>query len=93
MIYLYGKGREVGIVYDISTLTEEEKNKGILVEGLPEKEHKDGYYSVLCLDKNNKPYWIYEEIKTQYNSLEKLVINNLLTKEQYKTLTGKDFTF
>jgi hypothetical protein len=90
MIYLFGKADKVSIVYDGSTLTEQDKVGGIAVEALPPKEDKDGFNAVLNLDKDNKPYWTYKEIVK--DTLEDLVRKELLTKEQYKTLTGKDFT-
>jgi hypothetical protein len=89
MIYLFGKADQVSIVYDDSILTEQDKVGGIAVEALPPKEDKDGFNPVLCLDKDNKPYWTYKEIVK--DTLEQLVRKELLTKEQYKTLTGKDF--
>jgi hypothetical protein len=89
MIYLFGQGDQVSIVYDDSSLTEQDKVGGIAVEALPPKEDKDGFNAILCLDKDNKPYWEYKEVVR--DDLEQLVRNNLLTKEQYKTLTGKDF--
>jgi hypothetical protein len=89
MIYLFGQADQVSIVYDGSTLTEQDKVGGIAVEALPPKEDKDGFSAILCLDKDKKPFWTYKEIVK--DNLEQLVRNNLLTKEQYKTLTGKDF--
>jgi hypothetical protein len=89
MIYLFGKADQVSVVYDGSTLTEQDKINGIAVETLPPKEDKDGFNAVLNLDKDNKPFWTYKEIVK--DDLEQLVIKNLITKEQYKTLTGKDF--
>jgi hypothetical protein len=89
MIYIFGKADQVSVVYDGSTLTEQDKVGGIAVETLPPKEDKDGFNAILCLDKNNKPYWEYREIEK--NTLEDLVRKELLTKEQYKTLTNKDF--
>ena len=89
MIYLFGKADQVSIIYDDSTLTEQDKVGGIAVEALPPKEDKDGFNAVLCLDKNNKPYWEYKEVVN--DTLEQLVERKILTKEQYKTLTGKDF--
>jgi len=62
MIYLFGKADQVSVVYDDSTLTEKDKVGGIAVEALPPKEDKEGFNAVLCLDKDNKPYWEYEEI-------------------------------
>jgi hypothetical protein len=89
MIYLFGKADQVSIVYDGSTLTEKDKKGGIAVEALPPKEDKDGFNAVLCLDQDNKPYWEYVEVVK--DDLEQLVRKELLTKEQYKILTGKDF--
>jgi len=89
MIYLFGKADQVSIVYDGSTLTEQDKVGGIAVETLPPKEDKDGFNAILNLDKDNKPYWTYKEIVK--DDLEQLVRKELITKEQYKTLTGKDF--
>jgi hypothetical protein len=89
MIYLFGKNDQVSIIYDGSSLTEKDKVGGIAIETLPPKEDKDGFDAILCLDKDNKPFWTYKEIVK--DDLEQLVIKNLITKEQYKTLTGKDF--
>jgi hypothetical protein len=89
MIYLFGKADEVSIVYDGSTLTEKDKVGGIVVESLPPQEKKDGFNAVLCLDTNNKPFWKYVPIPK--DTLEDLVRKEIITKEQYKTLTGKDF--
>jgi hypothetical protein len=89
MIYLFGKGDQISVVYDGSTLTEQDKVGGIAVESLPPKEDRDGFNAILCLDKDNKPYWTYKEVVK--DTLEDLVRKEILTKEQYKTLTGKDF--
>jgi hypothetical protein len=89
MIYLFGKGKSVSIIYDATTLTEQDKVGGIAVEQLPPKEDKDGFNAILCLDKDNKPYWEYREIVK--DTLEDLVHKEIITKKQYKTLTGKDF--
>jgi len=89
MIYLFGKDKDVSVIYDGSTLTEQDKVGGIAVEALPPKEDKDGFNAILCLDKDNKPYWEYKEIVK--DTLEQLVEKEILTKDQYKTLTGKDF--
>jgi hypothetical protein len=89
MIYLFGKADQVSVIYDETTLTEADKVGGIAVETLPPKEDKDGFNAILNLDKDNKPFWTYKEIVK--DNLEQLVRKELLTKEQYKTLTGKDF--
>jgi hypothetical protein len=89
MIYLFGKADQVSVVYDGSTLTEQDKVGGVAVETLPPKEDKDGFSAVLCLDTDNKPFWKYVPIPK--DTLEDLVEKEIITKEQYKTLTGKDF--
>jgi hypothetical protein len=89
MIYLFGKADQVSVIYDSSTLTEQDKVGGVAVEALPPKEDKDGFYAVLNLDKDNKPFWTYKEVVK--DTLEDLVRKEIITKEQYKTLTGKDF--
>jgi hypothetical protein len=89
MIYLFGKADQVSVVYDGSTLTEQDKVGGIAVETLPPKEDKDGFNAILNLDKDNKPFWTYKEVVK--DTLEDLVRKEIITKEQYKTLTGKDF--
>jgi len=89
MIYLFGKANQVSVVYDGSSLTEQDKVGGIAVEALPPKEDKEGFNAVLNLDKDNKPFWTYKEIVK--DTLEDLVRKEIITKEQYKTLTGKDF--
>jgi hypothetical protein len=97
MIYLFGKGNQVSVIYDATTLTEQDKIGGIAIEQLPLKKDKDGFNAVLCLDKDNKPYWEFVEIPkdtlaSPKDTLEDLVRKKLITKEQYKALTGKDFT-
>jgi hypothetical protein len=89
MIYLFGKADQVSVIYDGSSLTEQDKVGGIAVEALPPKEDKDGFNAILNLDKDNKPFWTYKEIVK--DTLEQLVRKQIITKEQYKTLTGKDF--
>ena len=89
MIYIFGKANQVSVVYDGSSLTETDKVGGIAVEALPPKEDKDGFNAILNLDKDNKPFWTYKEIEK--DTLEDLVHKEIITKEQYKTLTGKDF--
>jgi hypothetical protein len=89
MIYLFGQANQVSVIYDDSTLTEQDKVGGIAIESLPPKEEKDGFNAILCLDNSNKPYWEYVPIPK--DTLEDLVRKEIITKEQYKTLTGKDF--
>jgi hypothetical protein len=89
MIYLFGKADQVSVVYDGSTLTEADKVGAIVVEALPFTNTPANHTAQLCLDTNNKPFWKYVPIPK--DTLKDLVIKQILTKEQYKTLTGKDF--
>jgi hypothetical protein len=89
MIYLFGKGEEVSIVYDGNSLYEKSKENAIVIDKLPEKNTPKDHYETLCLDAFNKPYWKY--IPIPKDTLEDLVRKDLLTSDQYKTLTGKDF--
>jgi len=91
MLYIFGKDETISIVYDETTLSEEDKLKGVPVEKLPPKEEKEGFNSILCLDEDKKLYW--KLVPAPKDTLEDLVIKEILTKEQYKILTGKDFTF
>jgi hypothetical protein len=60
MIYLFGKDRDVSIIYDGNSLTQEAKKDAIIIEQLPPVEKREGYNAILCLDQDNKPYWEYE---------------------------------
>jgi len=89
MIYLFKNiDNSVNIVYSENTLTENDKQNAIVVESIPEQIHKPGFYEVLRLDKNNVPYWEYVEHETL--TPEKLLLERLISVEQYKKLTGKD---
>jgi len=65
MIYLFGKGNQVSIIYDDTILSEQDKVGGVAVDQLPPKETPDGYSEVLCLDNDNKPYWKYVKIEIE----------------------------
>jgi hypothetical protein len=65
MIYLFGKGRNLSIIYRPETLSEKDKQGGIAIEKLPPKSVIKGHNAILALDENNKPYWIYEPIKVE----------------------------
>jgi hypothetical protein len=89
MIYLFGKADQVSVVYDGSTLTEADKKGAVVIESLPPTNTPAEHNAQLCLDNSNKPFWKYVPIPK--DTLEDLVFKEILTKEQYKTLTGKDF--
>jgi hypothetical protein len=91
MIYIFKNLGFISLVEDESTLSEKDKQGAVaVVKELPKQEIKEGYFAVLDLDENNKPYWKYEKIEI---SPEIKVRLGMLTKEEYKNLTGKDFTF
>jgi hypothetical protein len=89
MIYIFGKGKNISIVYDGSHLNEQDKVGGLPFEKLPPVEEKEGFITQLYLNDNNELSWEYVEIPK--DTLETLVKKDLLTKEQYKTLTKKDY--
>jgi hypothetical protein len=89
MIYIFKSFGHTSIVYDESTLRPEDKKGGIAVSSLPPSNPPEGYYPIIDLDANNKPFWRYEPMPK--DTLEDLVRKQIITKEQYKTLTGKDY--
>jgi hypothetical protein len=91
MIYLFGQGHHVSVVYDGNSLSEQAKKDAVKVDKLPETKTPPEHEAILCLDASNKPFWRYEP--KPKDTLEELVRKEVITKEQYKTLTGKDFTF
>jgi hypothetical protein len=61
MIYIFGEGRDLSVIYDPSTLTEEQKVGGFTVEALPPKETPKGYREIL-IKEGDALRWEYEEI-------------------------------
>ena len=61
MIYIFGKGRNLSVIYDPSTLTEAQKQGGFVVEALPPKETPKGYREIL-IKEGTTLRWEYEEI-------------------------------
>ena len=61
MIYIFGEGRNLSVIYDPSTLTEEQKQGGFVVEALPPKETPEGYREIL-IKEGTTLRWEYEEI-------------------------------
>jgi hypothetical protein len=61
MIYIFGEGRNLSVIYDSSTLTEEQKQGGFVVEALPPTEIPKGYSAILVRD-GDTLYWEYEKI-------------------------------
>jgi hypothetical protein len=61
MIYIFGEGRNLSVIHDPSTLTEEQKQGGFAVEALPPKETPEGYREILIKD-GTTLRWEYEEI-------------------------------
>jgi hypothetical protein len=61
MIYIFGEGRNLSVIHDPSTLTEEQKVGGFVVEALPPKETPEGYREIL-IKEGTTLRWEYEEI-------------------------------
>jgi hypothetical protein len=61
MIYIFGEGRDLSIIYDSNTLTENQKVGGFVVEALPPKETPEGYRDIL-IKEGTTLRWEYEEI-------------------------------
>jgi hypothetical protein len=61
MIYIFGEGRNLSVIYDPSTLTEAQKQGGFAVEALPLKETPEGYRDIL-IKEGTTLRWEYEEI-------------------------------
>jgi hypothetical protein len=61
MIYIFGEGRNLSVIYDPSTLTEQQKVGGFAVEVLPPKETPEGYREIL-IKEGTTLRWEYEEI-------------------------------
>jgi hypothetical protein len=61
MIYIFGEGRNLSVIYDGSTLTEEQKKGGFAVETLPPTETPEGYREIL-IKEGTTLRWEYEEI-------------------------------
>ena len=93
MIYLFGTGEQVSIVYQGNTLTEENKAKATLVvEELPDEEEREGYYAVLYIDPESKELsYIYKEKSlTQEEKIQAFVDDGILTQEQADNLLNLD---
>jgi hypothetical protein len=91
MIYIFKNLETISLIQDDSVLSEKDKQGALaVVNELPKQDIKEGYFPVLALDENNKPYWKYEKAEA---SPEIKVRLGMITKEEYKNLTGKDFTF
>jgi predicted neuraminidase len=55
MIYLFGIGNMVSVVYDENTLSEKDKSKATLVlKELPQPEEKEGMYHLLNINPDTK---------------------------------------
>lgn len=63
MIYIYGKGDQLSVVYQPEYLSEEAKARvSLIVEELPKKDVPENHYAVLNLDDDNKLFWAYIKI-------------------------------
>ena len=73
MIYLFENGdNNASVVYDETTLTAEQKTKGIAVEVLPVPETPEGKQSVLKCNKSTGEVW-YEYVDTPVDNTEQRI--------------------
>ena len=65
MIYLFGIGSNVSVVYKGSTLSEKDKAKATLVvESLPQPEAREGFMHQINIDPETKKiFYTYHEIE------------------------------
>ena len=85
MIILFeNPDNNASVIYDVSSLTEVEKAKGITVEQLPTKEEIEGKQAILkCRKSTNEVWYQYEakpideiaELKQQINDLNIAMAN------------------
>lgn len=77
MIYVFeNPNNNASVVYDETSLTEIEKNKGIAVIDLPEKETIAGKYPILKCRKSTDEVWLeYEDVPkdTEIEQLKQVV--------------------
>ena len=71
MIYVFEGIDGASIVYDGSTLTQEQKNKAIAVESLPQKETPEGKIAVLRAKKSTNEVW-WEHVDASTNEIDEL---------------------
>lgn len=72
MIYVFeNPNNSTSIVYDESTLTQEQKTKGIAIEDLPIKENILGKVAILkCRKSTNEVWYEYEDIQKTNEDLQ-----------------------
>lgn len=71
MIYIFGKGKDISIVYDENYLSEEQKTKAKVFETLPPVKEKPGFRNLLVLE-NDKLIWEHEEIIEEPEEIEEV---------------------
>ena len=74
MIYVFsGFENNASVVYDGSTLSKEQRDRGIALESLPVKEEIEGKVAILKADKNGNVWWDYVKVEsTENDKLEQL---------------------
>lgn len=95
MIYYFGTGENVSVVFKGETLTELEKTQATLVtETETEPEKVEGYIAYRFIDPITKVFSWKQRAIVDFNLAESLkvsVIKHLITPEQYKLITGIDY--
>lgn len=66
-IYLFeNANNDVSIVFDGTTLTEDQKSRAIVLENLPPKEEVEGKLAVLKANKGtNEVWWEYSDVESK----------------------------
>jgi len=86
MIIYFGTGENVSVVYDKSTLTQEQfETASLTLEEEPLPEVVEGHYATRFIDPITKIFsWIYkiETPKINLHTLQALVNNKILTQGQ-----------
>lgn len=91
MIYLFGLEEKVSIIYDGSSLTEEEKQKATLVlDVLPKPEYREGFFPTYCIEPETKElYFVYKPKTTfqiKFEKLQQLVTDGKITIQEMQEL-------
>lgn len=83
MIYIFKNEETTSIIYDGTTLTEEQRKRAIQVEKLPLKEEKEGKVAVLKIEEDtNALWWDYDDIIIEKDTEIEAVKENIQGLQQ-----------
>lgn len=91
MIYIFGQGRHVSIVYDETTISHEEKSRASLVlKNIPDPEIREGFRHIPYVDIEKKEfYYLYEPYSKDELDMNFLMENLSLAMEEIENLKKK----